>query len=55
MYEVKQSGEMFTSEIMDLQDLLDFASDIADREIDDEQDAMDIILEDDYYAVYKLD
>ena len=55
MYEVKKDGEMFTSEIMSLQDLLDLASNIADREIDDEHEAMNIILDDDYYAVCRLD
>ena len=55
IYEVKKNGEMFTSEIMGLQDLLDFASNIVDREIDDDEDARNIILEDGYYAVYKLD
>ncbi len=55
MYEVKRDGEMFTSEVMSLQDLLDFASNIVDREIDDEEDARNIILKDGYYAVYKFD
>lgn len=55
MYEVKKSEEMFTSEIMSENDFFEFATYLDGREITDEEIAVNVILNNDYCAVYKLD
>lgn len=54
MYEVKKSEEMFTSEIMSVSEFFEFATYLDGREITDEEIAVNVILNNDYCAVYKL-
>lgn len=55
MYEVKKSEEMFTSEIMSESEFFEFATYLDGREITDEEIAVNVILNNDYCTVYKLD
>ena len=55
MYEIKKSTEPFTSEILSEDDLMSFAKEISEDEIKDVEDAINVILNGDYYAVYNLD
>ena len=55
MYEIKKSIEPFTSEVLSEDDLMNFAKEISEDKINDVEDAINVILNDDYYAVYNLD
>lgn len=55
MYEIKKSTEPFTSEVLSEDDLMDFAKEMSEDEVKDAEDAINIILNDGYYAVYNLD
>ena len=50
MYEIKKSTEPFTSEILSEDDLMSFAKEISEDEIKDVEDAINVILNGDYYA-----
>lgn len=54
MYEVKKSEEMFTSEIMSVSEFFEFATHLDGREITNEEIAVNVILNNDYCAVYRL-
>ena len=54
MYEVKRSGEMFTSEVMSGDELILFAENETYIRIRDEEDAINRLLEFGFYAVYEV-